>query len=79
MYDNTENNDIFGYTIKTSTIIMMMTKIHLKYMNDTMKRKDLYESNCLVGNNTTFKNKDNPRCFAALDDTKLILSQISSF
>ena len=54
LYDNTENNDLLVYTIKTSIIIMMMmTKIHLKYLNDTMTKKDLFESNCLVGNNTT--------------------------
>ena len=77
-YDNTENNDLLVYTIKTSIIIMMMmTKIHLKYLNDTMTKKDLFESNCLVGYNTTFQNKDILKNIARKDDTKLILSQIS--
>ena len=46
-------------------------------MNDTMTKKDLFESNCLVGYNTTFQNKDILKYIAAKDDTKLILSQIS--
>ena len=58
-------------------MMMMMTKIHLKYLNDTMTKKDLFESNCRVGNNTTFQNKDILKFIAAKDDTKLILSQIS--